>query len=259
MTGRGSQSLAYLDPNSADLANTWFSAMPVNPFLLQPLPSFPLAVPLSERSYQFGSSNPIPAQNPQRLYLFLDGTLPSPDPIHKQWRDRERHPFLLLQIRPLHSRLPQRARAEQSFFSGNPYLSVRIPELEILGHARARANEFFVPAVYVGPYYAGDAYNPSATPSIQNAVPQIGDIGIGQFSGTVFRQGIYVPIATLILRASRLPSVDGGQIHVLTDTTSNWGNPLAFSPYPADPLVSAGVPSTSASPLIYVYQTTISE
>jgi hypothetical protein len=92
----------------------------------------------------------------------------------------------------------------------------------------------YIPSTLYTTYNAG-AYNPSTTPVIQNAMPPIGEYGIGAISGTVFRQGID-------------PSLSGALPRPMI-AISGTPEPIIYCP------PSAG---TTSSPLINVYQTTLS-
>jgi hypothetical protein len=99
--------------------------------------------------------------------------------------------------------------------------------------------------VLTGPYSSGD-HDPAKTPSVFGAVPAIGGIGIGIQSGTVFRNVIDPGV-------NMSTAGTGGAMA----RPSLVAVPGASGPVPERILFSAPADGSSSSPLIYVYQTTL--
>jgi prepilin-type N-terminal cleavage/methylation domain-containing protein len=195
-----------------------------NPFQLQGLPRFTL-IPSSERAYQFGSSNPFPAANPQGCTYFWTA-LVRLNPAHRG--------SVLAGIQPassynydLYILVFRKGEANQSFPT---------PASNEVSGTRTTTGmdlEYFIPPVVYANYKSGAFDANSAV--LNNAIPPaIGQIGIGAFSGTVFRQTVDVVL--------------GNKAFPRPPLANNNAETVIFAP-PAN--------GTNASPLIYVYQTTL--
>lgn len=105
--------------------------------------------------------------------------------------------------------------------------------------------EVGVPYVISSKWQPG-TYSTSATPPVVDAIPPVGTIGIGRVSGTVFRQG-FDPINSV---AVPRPTLSG--------TTPNFED-VFWAPGPNNigGINAATRDGYYKSPLIYVYQTTL--
>ncbi len=165
---------------------------------LVPLPGV-AQIPLGERAYAFGSSPPFPAAKPQSALYYWTAV----------------------------ARIPP-GQSTQSMTSYDVYIMVmkkgqisdtystsgELAATGAGGQCRVAASETFVPMV-----------------SNSGAGPQVGELGIGQTSGTVFRVGL-TSAGTV-----RSPA------------------PMSIESIIYVPPVASGA---SPSPLVYVYQTTLS-
>lgn len=214
----------YFNPNINDPTSQNTVLKGTTPFILQAIPSFTSVIPLNERAYQFGSNNPLPAQKPAECTYFWTA-LCRLNPIHNnngnvKLSSSYNYDMFILVFR--------KGSHEQTF-NGNPF-TVGINTYNEVPGMRA-VGEQNIPAVYFGSYNSG-AVIISGIPQIENPYPNLGDSGIGINSGTVFKQGVNSGLTSAIARPALI--VDEQII----------------SSVPAD--------GTQASPLIYVYQTTIS-
>jgi hypothetical protein len=94
-------------------------------------------------------------------------------------------------------------------------------------------------------------HNPDNTPSIYDAIPPMGQYGIGAESGTVFKQ-----IANPFLTSAQLATAGPGGAAPRPYLKGQ------FTPVdaPTEPIIYVPAPDgtdNAASPLIYIYQTTI--
>jgi prepilin-type N-terminal cleavage/methylation domain-containing protein len=210
-----------------NVGNTVLSG--ATPFQLQPLPGL-TNIPIGERAYQFGSNNPFPASNPAGCTYFWTA---------------------LCRLNPAHNN-GAGAISPAAAFKYDVYILVfrkgaaehvftPVVGKDIAG-VRNYPAEDFVPAVWSVAYNAGQ-HDPARTPMVYNAVPPVGEIGVGVVSGTVFRQGIDAPTAVDFTAAGA-----GGA--VAKPAVKTGGENVIYSP---------AADGTTASPLIYVYQTTLSQ
>jgi prepilin-type N-terminal cleavage/methylation domain-containing protein len=197
------------------------------------LPNFVggLGIPLAERCYQFGSSQPYPAANPNAcLYYWtalVRATNPTPGTLPGTSHD-------------LYIFVFRKGEATQTF--SNPPTGASLVAGTSDTGTLANYPTYktaWEPTLVSQPYSAGTGpYNPSKNPPLTGVVPPVGYIGVGVNSGTVFRQ-------------------------TLSINYSNIGNTLA-TPQPKirttsneNVIYAPAADGTTGSPLIYVYQTTI--
>jgi prepilin-type N-terminal cleavage/methylation domain-containing protein len=230
------------------------------PFVVQALPGFG-AIPFEERAYQFGSSRPFPVPyNGWRNCTYFWTALARLNPVHRNpgWDPMTKAATDFTNgIIPSSSYsydiyiLVSRKGAIEQIFSANgptggyelsntrmapPLLTDRLVSMlpnnpAVLIPSVAQWN--YIPGVYSG----GSTWD---TP----AQPAIGENGIGMVSGTVFRQALNTDTTDPTAYKSAAPHPD-----LIRDPTSRQVvEPVIYSP-PAD--------NTTASPLIYIYQTTL--
>jgi prepilin-type N-terminal cleavage/methylation domain-containing protein len=221
------------------------------PYVLQALPGFvpdsrvnSPGIPLSERAYQFGSSKPFPADNIKNCTYFWTA-LARVNPAHRDltWNGTDvtngvipspsyNYDIYILVFR--------KGSVEQQFSTAGPTnLGAEIPGTRNMAGS-VSPNDVdgwsLLPSVASASYAPGTYVNGAWT---QPALPAIGQNGIGRFSGTVFKQ---ILNTTTFGGAQPRPGL----------TVDSKGNPepIIFSPA-ADGTV------VTASPLIYIYQTTM--
>jgi prepilin-type N-terminal cleavage/methylation domain-containing protein len=208
------------------------------PFTLQGLPGF-VSIPIGERSYQFGSSNPFPVpnanvQNCTYFWTALCRLNPShydANSTHNKIRIGSSYTY------DIYILVFRKGAWEQDFTLANlPPAYTGGTEVPAM---RALPAEKFIPVVVRMTWNKG-TYDPSATPSITGCTPPMGAIGIGAESGTVFRQGFDLANNCAVAR----PLLKGE-------------DPKAGILPKEDILVAPPADNTNASPLIYVYQTTL--
>jgi prepilin-type N-terminal cleavage/methylation domain-containing protein len=194
---------------------------------LQALPGFTSVglIPLAERSYQFGSSTPFPAVTPSKCMYFWT-VLGRRSPVATGVATASTSHSYDIYILVMH-----KGAVEQTF----------VPAMGEITGTRNTASESFVPSVASQTYNAG-VY--TAAQGITGALPAMGQFGIGLSSGTVFRQ--------ITAFTSGVPSSA-----VASPALSS--SDLTGSP-PAGGVIYCPVAdnTTSGSPLVYVFQTTLS-
>jgi prepilin-type N-terminal cleavage/methylation domain-containing protein len=232
---------------TASSPNTVLTNSSVTPFGLQALPGFTL-IPLNERCYQFGSSAPFPAGTPVNCTYFWTA---------------------LCRLNP--SQMATGATSNvmpASSYKYDIYILVfrkgdRNHQFQVTGSTVNNApladtwsevpNMRTLPAEDLIPYVASSTWRPGtytagATPPIVDAVPPIGTIGIGKVSGTVFRQGFDPLTSAAIPRPLLIKTGAGAYEDIL------------WSPGPNHIFNIPAAPTRDMlfqSPLIYVYQTTL--
>ncbi len=246
--------LGYMDPdatkNAATSKNTVlvgpFQPPPsgtnppladTSPFTLQALPGF-LAISRYERCYQFGSTAPFPASNPS-VCTYSWTALCRLNPAHMDTASGKIIPSSSYKY-DLYILVFRKGSADQQFAvpaAASPY-----PEVPGLRDVITFPFDRFVPSVFSGPYSVG-FHDLGRTPSVYNAVPAMGGIGIGVSSGTVFRQGVDGSVNFSINGPGGAYPRPG-----IRNQPNNVVENVIVSP-PAD--------GTTVSPLIYVYQTTL--
>ena len=165
---------------------------------LVPLPGVAL-IPLGERAYAFGSSPPFPAVNPQSaLYYWTAVARISPGQSAQSMSSYDVYILVM-----------KKGQISDIY----PSTTDELPAVGAGGQCRNISENFVPMLVY------------------KNAVPQVGELGIGQTSGTVFRVG-QTSAGTV-----RSPSPMSGESIIYV------------------PPVASGA---SPSPLVYIYQTTLS-
>jgi hypothetical protein len=134
------------------------------------------------------------------------------------------------------------------------------PLLEIFGtrnlqnqtQTQPTSPELYVPSLWRANYDKG-VYDETVNPPVRNAVPPIGTIGIGDTSGTVFRQGYdsqQMDTGAAIARPFLLGQAQKGN-------GGTYKAPLEKIIFAPGPFINGTGKSSEASPLIYVYQTTM--
>ncbi len=226
---------------------TAFPAFHVDPFVLQALPGF-YGIPLSERAYLFGSTTPFPVPaNKLASCTYFWTALIRLSPAHQV-------PLGTFSangngIKPSSSYtydlyiLVFRKGTDQRFNFGPSVVPPGSPEISTVRMDTMTplpiTPEMMPSLVYA--QYAPGSNNGGSTP-VTNAFPPMGQLGIGARSGTVFRQ--VLDPATYANAVAR-PALLGQPVSALPQ------EPIIFAP------AADGTPN-SASPLIYVYQTTVS-
>jgi prepilin-type N-terminal cleavage/methylation domain-containing protein len=234
------------NPNSVLKARSSALPQPLNPFVLQAFPGF-ANIPPTERAYQFGSITPFPARDPSACTYFWTA-LVRLNPAHRGGTNATNF------VQPSASYnydvyiLVFRKGAVEQVFSNT---ATEIPDARNL--ADAAFDERAVPSVMYMEWSRG-SYDASQSPSIVNAVPPIGQYGIGAYSGTVFRQ-----VADFSdNNAGNWGAIPRPMIVVGTDPPAP---PWNLQDKQVEPVIVAPAPdgaAWSASPLIYIYQTTMS-
>jgi hypothetical protein len=193
----------------------------------------PLYIPMAERTYQFGNTKPFPASNPASCTYY--------------WTAIARlSPAQVSTISPaydIYILVFRKGEAGQLFSSpgsgttelGAPLTPAR-DSTDLTDSTKFTFNHLLEPLVVTAPYNAGN-YDQTLDPPVSGAVPPIGFIGIGATSGTVFRQGVALDLNNASnTKATARPALPAA------------GESVIFA-QPAD--------GTTQSPLIYVYQTTL--
>jgi len=220
------------------------TVMPVNVTnagVLQPLPHFS-QIPISERCYLFGSSSPFPVTTgpPDKtiactyfwtaLWRLSPGQFDSSGNLMSSTSYKYDIYIFVFHKGDISNQF--------STLGGNTEVSgVMIPG-DTLRNLSAATPETFVPTLVSHKYDPG-IYNAKNLPSITGAIPPIGTIGVDTASGTVFRQSISAIGSAAIAR----PALGDPTVVPYTGT-------IIYAP-PADN-------TNSGSPLVYVYQTTLS-
>ena len=183
------------------------------------------AVNVNERCYQFGNTQPFPAANPNNCtYFWTALARRTPIPLGQT-------PTPAMKSFDLYILVFHKGAIEQTYTAANfPSAAT-----EVAG-CRNTATENYIPTVAKIAYNAGTYNTTSGT--IVAALPFVGEYGIGLKSGTVFRQGV----ATV---AGAITAVATPPLNTAVDTN------ILFSPPPDG--------GTTGSPLVYVYQTTITQ
>jgi len=212
------------------------------PYWLQAIPGF-VNIPPNERAYQFGSTNPFPATNFKSCTYFWSALIRL-NPAYKVTDPTTNNIVMSSSYKyDLYILVFRKGSPEQQFNS----LSVfgGLGEVPFTRHIAATPvfpayNSYLIPSLWYATGSVGK-HDPGRTPSVYDAVPPIGQYGIGVASGTVFRQ-VVDPVALAT------PPGAGG---AMPRPGIVPGEPVIYSPAPDGT-------SNAASPLIYVYQTTLS-
>jgi type II secretory pathway pseudopilin PulG len=193
-----------------------------------PLPGL-TNISVAERTYLFGNSRPYPTANPRSATYF--------------WTALARiSPSQASSLSPsydLYIVVFRKGEAAQKF------TAFPTGTTEVLG-ARDNTDPTYPSGTIIIDHtleptlctanYATGNYDKTQNPPVLGAVPPIGFAGIGVTSGTVFRQQVNLdPIDTTKTKAVARPGISSGE-------------QVIYAP-PAD--------GTNASPLVYVYQTTL--
>jgi prepilin-type N-terminal cleavage/methylation domain-containing protein len=207
------------------------------PFWVQALPGF-TNIPLNERAYQFGSSHPFPADWTKCTYFWT--AVARLNPMHRdpRWTGGDTTNGVLMATSynyDVYILVFRKGAIEQTFRAGD----------DVPGTRPNVTNFELIPSVCYGTWkpgaMSGSTWNPSNPP-----VPWIGQSGIGRDSGTVFRQVLNGGYNGAMPRPMILPNE-------ITPTASD-PKPIIYSPAPDN----GGSTTPSASPLITIYQTTMS-
>lgn len=217
-------------PQAGIVYNTFRALAPAQKTTVQALPGL-TAIPISERTYQFGNSSPFPSSNPASCTYYwtaLARVSPSqansPAPIYD-----------------LYILVFRKGEAAQTFTvpnSATPTGAAEVPGVRDAADLTTPIafKHLLEPTLLIVGYNAG-TYDTTVDPPVKGAVPTLGFAGIGAQSGTVFRQGVLLDPVTPTAKAVARPGLMSANENII------------YAP-PAD--------GTSASPLIYVYQTTLS-
>jgi len=238
----------YLIPNYANVPtnpNTILKNTVDTPFKLQALPGFavdaptatdalgkPLnlqgkTVPVRERAYQFGASNPFPAANPTTCTYFWT-VLARLDPSHRITNGTTNGIYPATSYKyDIYILVFRKGDSSHSFNWPSEVLNTRGP------------GEGLIPEVVRAAYLPG-TYDEKANPPVVGAIPPIGVIGIGDDSGTVFRQSY----------DALTPGGAGIARPALKVAPPASADKVLFAPGPNNGDVTS-------SSLIYVYQTTM--
>ena len=120
-------------------------------------------------------------------------------------------------------------------------------------------NPTLLPNLVYTLYQAG-SYDPSQTPAVTNAIPPVGQIGVGAYSGTIFRQ---VVDSSVITNGTKVSNGGARPSPLLLGQTISPTNNSTLGPVsapPQEPIIYAPAADNtvnSATPLIYVYETTM--
>jgi hypothetical protein len=204
------------------------------PFMLQALPAFRL-IPPNERAYQFGSSVPFPARNWRQCTYFWTAVARL-NPMHRDltWNGTDVTNGILRSSNynyDIYILVFRKGAVEQTFSS---------PATEISGTRDSAWDTTYwtrVPSV-LSVTWASGAYDKDKGSWTSLPLPGIGLNGIGVISGTVFKQVLEPP-----------PWGAQPRPALAVDSSSKVES-VIYSP-PADGTAA------SASPLIYIYQTTM--
>ena len=232
----------YMNPGNpntvlcANFDNLHAMPDPTSPFVLQAFPGFANISPC-ERAYQFGSTNPFPAANPRVCTYFWTALLRlnpahyNGDPATNKVQPSSSYNY------DVYILVFRKGSADHQFT--NPPLPAGATSFGEVANTRnpadANFQESLIPSVVYAKWQPG-WYDSAQSPSIHDALPGIGQYGIGAYSGTVFRQ-VADP-------ASNYQSATPRPLPIA-------GESVIYSPAP-------DATASNASPLIYIYQTTMS-
>ncbi|HUO06995.1 MAG TPA: prepilin-type N-terminal cleavage/methylation domain-containing protein [Phycisphaerae bacterium] len=279
-----------LDPEHKPGSTQWPLSKVNGSNTLSPLPGFAYnsaaspasaGIPLCERCYQFGSTQPFPAQNPSVcLYYWTALARPTPgsggashDIYVFVFRKGEATQRFTRNVNPPGSppALVPGAGYVPYVDSSNTYPYTEMPGLrDTVPNPPGQSSPptLPVPAYYTkynGAYYDWaleptlvrgqynhGTYNSARNPPVQDAFPPIGFIGVGETTGTVFRQTLHLDFTTANLTYA-MPSPDIYE--------GSWTPNLPLSgltPPPENVIFAPAADDAPGSPLVYVYQTTVS-
>jgi prepilin-type N-terminal cleavage/methylation domain-containing protein len=225
--------------------------IPYTPYVVQPLPGFE-RIPATERGYLFGNSEPfpVPASKLTSCTYFWTALIRL-NPSHRRLDNSANETN---GVRPsssytydLYILVFHKGSAEQTF-NDTPN-NVPAGYLRALGTQTvvdpATNNPTFIPQIPAVAYatYTPGQYDSSRTPSVFNAYPPMGQFGIGARTGTVFRQTLDLTDPSN-LKASPRPLLEDQPAKAAPS------EPIIFAP-------AADGTANTASPLIYIYQTTL--
>jgi type II secretory pathway pseudopilin PulG len=210
------------------------AASPTTAVDLQALPALTV-IPIAERTYQYGNPSPFPAANPAACTYYWTA-LARVQPGQYTGASRRYDLYVLVFRKGAHEQTftPDPAKPFPAASNDVEVAGVR----DSTDPTNPAMSRFLEPTLLTAAYKPG-TYSANATPLVKDEVPPVGYIGIGQTSGTVFRQTVDIANST----ASPRPYLKGQTI--TTPPTEN-----VIYALPAD--------GTSSSPLIYVYQTSVS-
>jgi hypothetical protein len=223
--------------NGSDVAVRW-------PFVVQALPGF-LNIPPEERAYQFGSSTPFPARNWKQCTYFWTA-LARLNPVHRNvgWAGSDWTNGIIPSSSynyDVYIMVFRKGAVEQSFTTDK--LPSGVSELAGTRNTGGAVTYSDTDYVRLIPPVGGASYIPGAYAGGGNwstvARPALGEMGIGAVSGTVFKQVLSDDFSNAVPRPD-----------LIRDTNKPYPvvEPMFFSP---------AADNTNASPLIYIYQTTM--
>jgi prepilin-type N-terminal cleavage/methylation domain-containing protein len=212
------------------------------PFILQAFPNFAF-IPPTERAYQFGSATPFPARDATVCTYFWTA-LVRLNPAHRGGVAATNYIQLSASYNyDVYILVFRKGAVEQRFST----FASEVPNTRDLADPKSA----LIPSVgYAG--WSRGSYDASQSPSVVNAVPPIGQYGIGAYSGTVFRQVLDPTPPNAYKAAMPRPMIVVG---------TSPPSPMNLEPGEREPVIVSPPPDgagVSASPLIYVYQTTMS-
>lgn len=240
------------DIASGSASNTVLNNTVDTPFRLQTMPGF-IKIPTRLRAYQFGNTNPFPAPNPMACTYFWTAVCRL-NPAHRVGPiTSSNHEFAGSYKYDIYILVFRKGDVNHTFSQG-PTEAAGKPFALMRDFGAFDATNFpfrpenYIPRIDLMPFQGG-TYNANATPAVVNAVPPVGMIGIGDTSGTVFRMGFDPNSGRGVPR----PLLLGQQQPTDTPQES-----VLYAPGP-DGVSGAAIGNTnfSSSPLIYVYQTTL--
>jgi prepilin-type N-terminal cleavage/methylation domain-containing protein len=212
-------------PQAGIVYNYFRSLPPAQRTLVQALPGLTI-IPISERTYLFGSSSPFPTNNPASCsYYWTALARVSPSQANSP---APTYDLYILVFR----------KGDPSQIFTVPSGSTEVPNVRDQADLVAppiNFNHLLEPTLLIAQYNPG-TYDATIDPPIKGAIPEIGFTGIGATSGTVFRQTVLIDAVT---PAQSKAVARPGLV----------ANENVIYPLPAD--------GTTASPLIYIYQTTL--
>lgn len=226
---------------------------PITPFVVQPLPGFQ-RIPITERGYLFGSPEPFPVPaNRIAACTYYWSALIRLNPAHRRV-DVGANQTNLVQPSSSYNYdlfilVFHKGSVEQTFNNTSdsvPASSYGVASLQTVLDTTGTPQ--FVPQMPSVAYaeYGRGQFDANRTPSVYNAYPPMGQFGIGASSGTVFRQTLDMVNFT----ASPRPFL-AGQTTPPVNANNAPSEPIIFAP-------AADGTANTASPLVYIYQTTLS-
>ena len=210
----------------------------VNSYSLVAMPNLATKFPASERSYQYGASQPFPTLNSGlgATYFWTAVVRLSPD----QPTDGTGHVYDIYVL------VMKKGQMGDTYTSGSISSPPTVTMSELSG-GRAGSGENHIPAVVTDTYFRAAKSGNSFLDANTRNTPQIGDLGIGKNSGTVFRQ--YSDGTRIYMTQPIIGTFAAGGV---SSTSDSGVEPILWVP-PADPMNRPHDDATP-SPLVYVFQ-----